>query len=85
MLFLLQTFQPIPSTNSLYVAPTNPSFARGMGLMGALEDTMSSRDAGKPATNIWQYRTPTSGHWTSSNGKGEVPCNLLFSSSARCL
>ena len=38
--------------------------------MGALEDTMANRDICKPASNIWQYRTPHSGRWSNSNGKG---------------
>lgn len=46
--------------------------------MGALEDTMLNRDICKPASNVWQYRTPLSGHWSNSNGKGEAPCNLLL-------
>ena len=51
-----------------------------MGLMGAIEDTMSSRDTSKPATNICQYRMQLSGHCSVSNGKEEVLCNLLLSS-----
>jgi len=71
-----QTFQHLPgppvSENNLYAAPTN-SFARGMGLMGALEDTMEQKGSRVPVSSVWQYHPPVSAHWTNGTyGEGKT-------------